>query len=178
MSRASIRTAAQLYLTRGITSASTPISSLSTVYAQPPKLANEQDFYSAQPPGAGSGAVIYFYIGPTSRKRIAVGGPTDGQKIVTYAVTLMCYLRSTFDDAQSAGAANDAFLDSLVDWIEADRNWGTTENTPGAIFQAGEGDAFGAPDIAVHSLLPDVDDGGTMTFFTGVDVTLCEVVNT
>lgn len=185
-SRQFVRQAIADYLTKGIDQGS--IEFLSTVYQHAPKLANENDFYSAQIPGTGSGAVIFIFIGPTTRQRTSPGARAanntyGGWKWIEYQIGLMCYLRSVKPEAEEAGQDNDAFLDSLIDWIQADRNLGTAPETVltgaavplGAIFQAGEGGLTpGQTDLTVHSLLPKVNKMATLTTFTSVDMKVCQ----
>lgn len=170
MARTEIRAAVASYLTAGVGT----IPSLSTVYDHPPKLVNESDFYSAELPGTATGAVIFVYIGPHSSQRVAVGGNHSGKKFRTYPLGLMCYLLSVKPDAQSAGIDNDAFLDGLQTWIEADR----TADSAGVVFEWGEGGENRSPDILTHSMLPRPRNSGAVTIFTSVEVTVREMATT
>jgi hypothetical protein len=195
MGRTSTRQAVQAYLEAGSQAGPTAaVPFLSTVYAHPPKLVNESDFYSAEIPGTGTGGIIFIYIGNTDRRRIgpAARNTDTGEyvgvgKWVEYDYALMCYLRTTKLEAEDAGEDNDAFLDGLIAWIEADRNLGTAPgqgpsgvvpSTPGAIFQAGEGSETWTPDLRVHSLLPKANRMGTLTVFTSVAMKVIEIART
>lgn len=182
MPRKSIRAAVGTYLQKGVTLQ--VINDLSSVFPYPPKFTDERDFYTAQIPGFGHGAVLFIYIGPTEEERIAKGGQHSGLKFRPYQFVFLCYHRSTSLKAEDAGAQNDDFLDSLVAWIQADRNMGTVSNATGyvpngAIFQAGEGGISGGTDLRVHSLLPKTNKtGGTLTTFTQIELTVCEILRT
>ena len=73
-------------------------------------------------------------------------------RVIDYTFILDCYLRSTHQKSEDAGFDNEAFLDSLVTAIRADRNAGA----PSIIFQWGEGanGAAGGPDIDITSYYP------------------------
>lgn len=170
MPRTEIRSAVTDYLTDGVGT----VPSLSTVYGHPPKLVNETDFYSAELPGTSTGAIIFIYLGPHDSQRVAVGGPHSGKKFRTYPLGLMCYLLSMKTEAQDAGVDNDAFLDGLQAWIEADR----TADSAGVVFEWGEGGENRSPDILTHSMLPRIRNGGAVTIFTSVEVTVRELATT
>jgi hypothetical protein len=187
--RAVVRLAVGNYLQSGIVAQAIPY--LSTVWPNPPVLANEADFYSANIPGEGAGAMIFVYLGETTRKRIAPGPKSPitntygGRKYVTAQTALMCYFRSTKEQgsAQAAADANDEFVDGLVSWIEADRNLGTAPGSngavpSGAIFQAGEGGINCGTDLTVHSLLPRPNRFGTITIFTSLEMKVDTIVIT
>lgn len=138
MGRADIRAGITDYLT------SAGITSLGAVFAHPPKVTGEGEFIAE---GASAGAVIYVHLSGQSERRIAAGGPDSGMKMRLYQVELLCVYRSKLADTQQVGAGNDTFLDSLTAAIEANR-------TPSGVWQWGEGDTFGAPDIRVEAGTP------------------------
>ncbi len=171
MGRATVRAAIVDYLQQGATGGNIP--SLSTVFAHPAKFTTEGDFYDGQGPGIDDGAVIYVYLREQDERRIAIGGPHSGWKARPYTVVLICVLRHKGPDAQDADAANDAFIDGLVSWIEADRTASST-----AVFQWGEGDDVGGVDIHVEAGMPKPIRQQTTQVFTTVEVTALELVNT
>lgn len=120
------------------------ITGLGSVFAHPPKQTGEGEFQADQ---TGSGAVIYVHLAGQEERRIATGGPTDGMKLRAYEVALICVFRSKLADTEAVGAANDQFLDSLTAAVQANR-------TPTAVWQWGEGDTFGAPDVRVEAGMP------------------------
>lgn len=167
MGRADVRQAVADYLS------SAGVTGLGTVYQHPPKFTNEGDFVTSNDPGHMAGAVVYVHLRQQSERRIAVGGPTSGVKMRTYSVGLICVFRSKTKDTQAVGAENDAFLDSLVEAILANRNAGA----PDAVFQWGEGDDFGAPDIHVDAEMPRPLRQQASQVFSVVEVTALEQVN-
>lgn len=167
MGRAAVRQAVADYLsTAGVTG-------LGKVYAHPPKFTSEGEFVANNDPGHTSGAVVFIHLRRQSERRIAVGGATSGIKMRVYSVGLICVFRSKTADTQTVGAENDAFLDSLVDAILANRNAGA----PAAIFQWGEGDDFGEPDVHVDAEMPRPLRQQVSQVFSVVEVTALEQVN-
>lgn len=144
MSRTTVRNAVANYLSGA------GITGLSTVFAYPPKLTPEGDFYQGSAPDHKSGAVVYVWINTQREQRIALGGFTNGRKMVSYEFVLDCYFRSTTPKAEDAMAENDAFIDSLIGEIRANR----IANAPGVIFQWGEGGHNGGNDIEAVSYYP------------------------
>lgn len=167
MGRAAVRQAVADYLTTA------GVAGLGTVYAHPPKFTSEGDFVSTNDPGHTSGAVIYLHLRRQEERRIAVGGATSGIKLRAYSVGMICVFRSKTADTQSVGAENDAFLDSLVEAILANRNAGA----PGTVFQWGEGDDFGEPDVHVDAEMPRPLRNQASQVFSVVEVTALEQVN-
>lgn len=174
MTRASTTAAVANYLTAG------QVPFLNTVNPYPPKVTTQGEFDLGL--NAGTGAVIFVFIEAQHEKRIAAGGagiaplaPIAGRKWREYTVTLLCFLRSTKQQAEASGADMDTFLDGLVARIEADRTFGTA-GTPTAIFQAGEGSDTGGNDIDVQASLPRLVNGQLVQVFAAVKVTVCEVI--
>lgn len=168
MSRATIRAAIGEYLS------SANITNLSKVLAQPPKFTSGGEFFQGQDPGHGSGAVIYIHLSQQNEYRIALGGPHNGLKMRPYVVGLICVFRSKKPDTQDVGDDNDAFLDSLVAAIEADR----TAGNPQTIFQWGEGDDLYGVDIKVRAEMPSPIRQQMSQVFSVVEVTVLEMINT
>jgi hypothetical protein len=167
MGRAAVRQAVAEYLsTAGITN-------LGTVFQHPPKFTPEGDFVANNDPGHTSGAVIFVHLREQSERRIALGGPTSGLKMRAYSVGLVCVFRSKTADTQDVGAENDAFLDSLVEAILANRNAGA----PDAVFQWGEGDDVGEADVHVSAEMPRPLRLQASQVFSVVEVTALELVN-
>lgn len=138
MGRATIRAAIGDYLSGA------GITNLTTVLTHPPKVTTDGDIIA---PGAAYGGLIYVHLGGQSERRIAVGGPTDGMKMRLYRVSLVAVFRSVAPQAETADEQNDLFIDSLIAAIEANR-------APGDVWQWGEGDTFGAPDIDLQTDMP------------------------
>lgn len=147
MSRSTIRAAIADFLNAGITAGDLPM--LTTVYPYPPKITAEGQFLPPDNVSQQSGAAVYIHLVSQDEQRIAIGGPTSGRKMVTYQVGLITYLLSVQTDVQKAGADNDTLLDGLVSYIRTNRTANST-----AIFQWGEGNQAGAPDIHVIASMP------------------------
>lgn len=178
MTRASTVAAVANYLTYG------QIPFLTTVKPYPAKVNPEGEFDLGA--NQGTGAVIFMFLPNQREKRINPGGaavfplaPITGRKWREYQVTLMCFLRSTKQQAEDAGADMDTFLDGLVAHLEADRRFGTTgQGPPTEIFQAGEGSDTGGDDITIESSLPRLLLNQVTQTFAAVKVTVCEVLFT
>lgn len=162
MPRATIRAAIASYLTGA------NITGLGSVFQHPPKQTGEGDFVT---PGSPSGAVIYVHLAAQEERRIAAGGPTSGMKMRAYEVALICVYRSKLSDTEQVGAGNDTFLDSLTAAIQANR-------TPTAVWQWGEGDTFGAPDVRVEAGMPRPIRQQAAQVWSIVTVTALELLET
>ena len=170
MSRATVRAQITDYLSNyGITN-------LSGVKPFPAKFTPEMEFFAGEDPGHSSGAIIFLFFETERETRIALGGAHDGRKAVEYSVVLDCFMRSTHRKSEDAGADNEAFLDSLMAAIRADRNAGN----PAVIFQWGEGTFPGSPDIEVVSYYPRLLNGAgsTTQIYSTVRVSVIEILNT
>lgn len=88
--------------------------------------------------------------------------------------TLICLMNSKKAKTGDVGADNDAFLDSLVNAIEANRNAGN----PQAVFQWGEGDTLYGMDIQIDTHLPRPIRMQTSRVFSLVEVTILEQIST
>jgi hypothetical protein len=145
MSRVAVRNAVASYLENA------NITNLTSVFPYPPKLTPEGDFYNQDAPNHTSGAIIFLWIEAQRETRIALGGSVSGKKMVEYTFVLDCYFRSSEPKSEDASEMNDAFLDSLVDGIRANREAGTSN---GVIFVWGEGPHNGGADVEVTSYYP------------------------
>lgn len=170
MSRASVRQAIADYLT------ASNVTGLGSAIPYPEKVTPEGDFIGTQPPGTAGGAVVYVHFDEQSERRIGLGGPLDsaapGLKMRQYLVVLICVYHSMKPSAAQVGADNDAFLDSLVAAIQSNRNAGS----PGTVFQWGEGDDLGGPDVEVRSEMPRQLRNQMTQVFSTVHVTALELV--
>lgn len=165
MSRATVRLAIQEFLS----AAQVPF--VGQVYAHPPLFTPDGIVFDGVTPGTGTGAVVYIHLEEQAESRRGLVGPTAvGGKLRTYRVTLICYLLSRKPSTEAVGADNDTFLDGLALAIEQNR----APATPGVIWQWGEGDALGAPDVRVTATMPEPLDLGASQVFSTVDVTVCE----
>ena len=170
MSRATVRAAVVKYLQGA------GITSLASVKPFPAKFTSEMEFYAGEDPGTQDGCIIYTFINRESERRIALGGPHNGKKAVDYEFTLDCFFRSTKRKTEDVGADNEAFLDSLITAIRADRNAGA----PDVIFQWGEGTFPGGADIDITSYYPRSLNGAASAtqVFSSVRVSVVEILNT
>lgn len=182
MSRQSVKEQVVAYLN------ASGIDGCGTVYNYAPKITPEGAFYAGQPIGNAQGAVVYTHIERQLEKRIAFGGgPTistpdttpSGRKLVTYSFVFSCHFKSAQNEAEVAGLGNDEFLDSFVQAIRANRTANSPYNTPGTVWQWGEGGENGGPDIQIESDLPvllNKNQQDTYTFST-IRVTVLEEVD-
>jgi hypothetical protein len=150
------------------------ITYLGAVYTALPKVANEQDLFNLQPAGQGVGAVIYVFIESDQETRIALGGATDGKKMVVYQLGLLCILKSDLETSDAGQAAFNTFRDALKAWIRADRNAGNST----VVFQWGEGTTPGSPDLRFDYPVPKTYTGGVTLYQAVGRVTLEEILNT
>lgn len=170
VSRSTVRAAIVSYLQGA------GITSLSTVKPFPAKFTPEMEFYAGEDPGTQDGCIIYTFISKESERRIALGGPHSGKKAVEYEFVLDCFFRSTKRKTEDVGVDNEAFLDSLVTAIRADR----TAGAPDIIFQWGEGVFPGSSDIDITSYYPRSLNGAASAtqVFSSVRVSVVEILNT
>lgn len=156
--------------------ANADIQGLSTIYTFPPKITPEGMFYIGQIPGQFEGAIVFTFIERQSEQRRALGGSNSGIKFVTYNFVFSCYFRSTQNQAEVAAMNNEAFLNSFVEAIRANRTAGAPQNATGNVWQWGEGGIDGGVDIQIESDLPVLLGGAqevTQTFST-IRVTVLE----
>lgn len=169
MGRASVREAVASYLEAG------EITFLNTIKKHPPKFTSEREFYDDDEPMQSSGAIIFIHIAAQKETRIALGGEHNGRKAREYEFVLDCYLRH-LGSAVEAGENNDAFLDSLVAYIEANR----TADSNGVIFQWGEGTFPGSADIEVDADFPRVLNGAgsVVQVYSSLRISVVEILET
>lgn len=171
MSRATVRAAVADYLQGA------GISLLGSVFQHPMKVTPEGEFVLNETPGTATGAVIYVHLEDQFERRLGAGAPLGsgaaGLKLRQYKVNLICVLRSDKPDAQDVGDDNDTFLDSLVAAIETSR----TAGSPSTVFQWGEGDTFGAPDIDIHAGMARVLRLQMSQVYSTVEVMVLEQIN-
>ena len=170
MSRATVRAQVASYLENA------GITNLSGVKPFPAKFTPEMEFYAGEDPGHSSGAIIFMFFESETENRVALGGAHNGRKAVEYSLVLDCFMRSNHKKSEDAGSDNEAFLDSLLAAIRADRNAGN----PAIIFQWGEGVNPGGAALSVVSYYPRLLNGAgsaTQTYST-VRVSVVEILNT
>lgn len=170
MSKSAVRQAIYDYLTPE----NSNITYLGSLYPALPKVSNESDLFNFVPPGTGVGVVMYMFIESQDETRIALGGPHDGRKWRPYTLSLLCVMKSDLTSSADGQVAFDLFIDSLTEYIEADRNAGN----PQVVFQWGEGGVNGGPDLRFDFPVPKTADGGVMLFQAVGKVTTVEVLNT
>ena len=152
------------------------VANLAKVEGWPAKVTNEGDF-DLGGAGAGFGAIVFVHLEHQKEKRIALGGPNLGMKWRSYTAVLICIFRGNDPKSEVVGQANDAFLDSLVARLQADRRLGT-ENLSSPIFQAGEGGDTGGDDIEVEAALPRPMRAGVTQVFSTVRFQIAEILQT
>lgn len=162
MGRATIRAGIVDYLT------SANVTDLTTVVAHAPKVTAAGDIIA---PSAAFGGIVFVHLGEQSERRIAVGGPSSGMKMRLYRVSMVAVFRGIDPQAEKVDAANDTFIDSLVAAIEANR-------TPAGVWQWGEGDTFGAPDISVSTNFPVTSDMQATQIWNELSVDAMELLQT
>jgi hypothetical protein len=185
VSRELVREKVKTYLDQGL--ATGEILSVGKVFAHPPKLTKQTDLFNLSVPGQPDGCAIFLYMPHQSEYRIALGGVTSGRKGRVYDLSMLAYFMWTGPRAEDADAANDAFIDSLVAWIEASRNCGTQAvslggDGSGVIFSWGEGpdpsSIPGGKDIQVHTAFPRDLRGQATQIFNVIDVAIIEILAT
>lgn len=150
------------------------ITYLGSLYPALPKVADESDLFNFVPPGTGVGAVMYMFFESQEETRIALGGPHNGRKWRPHALSLLCVLKSDLDNAADGQVAFNTFIDSLTEYIEADRNAGD----PAVVFQWAEGGINGGPDLRFDFPVPKTAAGGVMLFQAVGHISVVEVLQT
>lgn len=163
MSRAAVRAAVAAWF------ASPPIPKLNAVYGDPAKFVDQQRLFNDS---SGSGAIGIVHIERQEERRIAIGGATSGVKQRTYDVGLQIIFESVKPHGEDASADLDALLDAVVTRLQSDRTLG------GAVFQAGEGDVTGTPDVEILSDLPRTVGGSTVQIWNVVRFKAVEMLQT
>ena len=173
--RAEVRTAVVAFFEGKIGITGT-IPALAEVYGFPEKIMAESDMYQDFNPGMDEGAFMFVHLMTSHDLRIALGGPTSGQKWVEYDCTLTLVFRSSAPLSSDAGLANEAMIDAIVAAIRSDRHAGD----PGTIFQWGEGSRAGGTDIDVTSFYPqDLHASkGTTQILSTIKVKIAQIIYT
>ena len=127
------------------------VTALSNVYPYPAKFTPEGEFFSGEDPGTQEGAVIFLRVASQNERRMSLQGAPAGGKMVMYSLDMTIIFRSMLPRTQDVGAANDAFLDSLLFAIRASKTAGTSDGT---IWQWGEGSQVGGQDIELEVFYP------------------------
>ena len=133
MSRATIRAAINSFF------APPAVSGLNTLYAAQPKRIPGTDFRAGQSAGTKSGVVGIVNIMSSREERIAIGGPTSGQKWVHYQCELQLFCHSIETHSENAMA----FFDTVVDNIKAKLRSDRYLSDYPAVFEAGERQLLG-----------------------------------
>ena len=173
--RAEVRTAIVSFF-EGKIGVTGTIPALAQVYGFPEKIMAESDMYQDFNPGLDEGAFMFVHLMNSHDQRIAIGGPTSGQKWVEYECTLTVVFRSSAQLSSDAGLANETMTDSIVAAIRSDRHAGA----PGTIFQWGEGGRAGGVDIDVTSFYPQQlhASQATTQILTTIKVKVAQVIYT
>ena len=169
MSRTSIRAAVQTYI------AQSGIANLGKVYATPPKITQEQEFFLNTPDGAAEGAVVHMHLDSQRERRIQFAGSNGIQRARTYTLSLLIFFRSMNQDPATADAANDAFLDALVAYLRADPYLGAKAAN---VFLTGEGEGpgLGGEDFTIDTALPVPMNSGSVNIFNLMRISIVELV--
>ncbi len=144
---------------------------LNAVYTAEPKYAPGQDFFKSALAGTPSGAIGYPYVETQTERRIAFGG----WKQIDYDVALIVKFASNQRLGEDAQDDHDAIVDLVASRLRADRMLGTTQAQSPHIFQAGEGDTFGSPDIQIMTDLPK-QHGNQIVIWSAVRTHVLEMV--
>jgi hypothetical protein len=132
------------------------IPGLATTYPSTPTIIPASAYTLAS--GAGSGSVLVVHLPAAQEVRIAMGGPTSGEKFNKYTVVLEVKFRSVKSDAMAAQADQDALIDAIYARWRQDRTFGTSPKkytgSNATIWQAGEG-AAGIKMQQVQAILDD-----------------------
>jgi hypothetical protein len=147
--RAEVRGAIEAFFNARIGQGGT-IPAIGQVFGFPEKIMTESDMFQDFEPGMNEGAFLFIHLMHSSETRIALGGPTSGQKWIDYECTLTTVFRSMAQKSSDAGIANESMIDAIVAAIRSDREAGAA----GTIFQWGEGTRTGGVDIEVESFYP------------------------
>ena len=152
------------------------IPAIAQIYGFPEKIMAESDMYQDFNPGFTEGAFMFIHLMNSHELRIALGGPTSGQKWIEYEAILSLVFRSTAQLSSDAGLANEAMVDAIVASIRSDREAGAA----GTIFQWGEGGRTGGQDIDVTSYYPQqlhASQGATQ-ILTTIKVKVAQIIYT
>ena len=173
--RAEVRTAIVAFF-EGKIGVTGTIPALAQIYGFPEKIMAESDMYQDFNPGMEEGAFMFVHLMNSREQRIALGGPTNGQKWVEYECMLTLVFRSAAQLSSDAGLANETMIDAIVAAVRSNREAGAA----GTIFQWGEGTRTGGMDIEVTSFFPQqlhASQGATQ-ILTTIKVKVAQVINT
>lgn len=141
MTRATVRTGIASFFGAGIYNTTDRVwrggplagDGLGGVRAYFAKRVPDSDYTMGLTAGRGMGALMVVHLPQTQERRIALGGPTGGEKRVTFDTQLRIYHYARIPHTEDAQADFDALLEAIVDRVHADRTLG------GAVTEAGEG---------------------------------------
>lgn len=119
------------------------------------------------------GAIGWLYIEGEHEHRMS-SPVVAGKKQVTYMVGLRVDFRSELSDTETGIDAYDDIIEAIKAKLRADPTLGTGPN--GVVFQAGEGDLAGAPDIEVIADEPQESSHTTTTIRSVVRFMLVEII--
>jgi len=137
-------------------------------------------FYPAQPKQADpvpnttalTTADAFPFIADQKEKRLGMG-----KKQITYTVTLWIGAFSAQSKGEDAQQDCDVIFEAILDVIRADPTLGTNGNS-NPVFQAGEGDAVGSPDLNLRQEVPILaTDGSGVHIWAHLDITALEIIN-
>jgi hypothetical protein len=128
-----------------------------------------QDYFLGMPTATRTGCQMVVTIYHQEEFRIALGGPTSGQKQRNFEVDLACYIRSRTPHAEDAQDDVYALQDAILARMRQDRTLG------GAVFQAGEHMEHGSNAIRIDYGQPETRAELTKSFLS-VQFSACEIV--
>ena len=154
------------------------IPHLGTVYTGLPRIPSETDLDRFDYPGLSVGALMYLFCTGQSEKRIALGGPHNGQKMVYYDYGMLIVFKTTLtgqDSIAEAQAEFDELIDNLTEYIRYSRTaGGYPQSGGGVVWQWGEGDLLGGPDIRLEYYTPRSIKGAVYLFQAVLHVNVLE----
>ncbi len=111
-------------------------------------------------------------IGDQKEDRLGIG-----KKTITYSVTLEIATFSTQPKGEDAQADCDVIFEAVLDVIRQDPTLGTSGGS-NPVFQAGEGNGMGTPDLNLRQDLPILaSDGSGVHIWAHLDITALEIIN-
>jgi hypothetical protein len=137
-------------------------------------------FYPAMPKqsdpvpntSAPTTAISFPVVGNQREDRLGMG-----KKQITYTVTLEIACFSTQSKGEDAQQDCDVIFEAILDIIRADPTLGTNGSS-NPVFQAGEGDGIGSPDLNLRQDLPILaSDGSGVHIWAHLDITALEIIN-
>jgi hypothetical protein len=150
MSRKSVRLAVAAWF------APPNIAGLNTVFTAEPRKITDADYMAGTAAGTASGAVAYPFIEQEHETQNAFTGDSPTGKFLYYRVALVLRFCSNRKQMESAQDDFDDIVERVKARIRSDKGMG------GAVWQIGQGDTHGAPDIEVVADLPKTRlKGGT-----------------